>query len=205
MRVLLTQQDLPSQFRHVGQMWVRQTERDANGLSHNKDAIPAIHESIDTELPRTDSAAHSTSLNGHTVKAGSSMVTYMAKNLVPSRVLHSFMRALKRGQKINKTCHTIIMRKDDVSHSQKPQDAANWREKLRPEVLRDASRTHILEKVPCGTYRKRPQVLTAHVHLTYSFVLVHAGSHGPGLLDLRYGARQVSDRAWPNRATGEFI
>jgi glycosyltransferase involved in cell wall biosynthesis len=109
--------------------------------------------------------------NGHTVKAGDPVITYVARNLEPYRGFHSFMRTLERVQKAHKTCHAIIVGGDDASYGQKPQGAANWREKMLQEVTLDASRTHFLGKVPYDVYRKVLQVSAAHVYLTYPFVL----------------------------------
>ena len=136
-----------------------------------QDKIQVIHEGIDTELLRPDPTAHLTLPNGHTVKAGDPVVTYVARNLEPYWGFHSFMRALERVQKAHKTCHAIIVGGDDVSYGQKPHGAANWREKMLQEVTLDASRTHFLGKVPYGVYRKVLQVSAAHVYLTYPFVL----------------------------------
>lgn len=136
-----------------------------------QDKIQVIHEGIDTELLRPDPTAHLTLPNGHTVKAGDPVITYVARNLEPYRGFHSFMRALERVQKAHKTCHAIIVGGDDVSYGQKPQGAANWREKMLQEVTLDASRTHFLGKVPYDVYRKVLQVSAAHVYLTYPFVL----------------------------------
>lgn len=136
-----------------------------------QDKIQVIHEGIDTELLRPAPTAHLTLPNGHTVKAGEPVITYVARNLEPYRGFNSFMRALEQVQKAHKTCHTIIVGGDDVSYGQKPQDAANWREKMLQEVTLDASRTHFLGKVPYDVYRKVLQVSAAHVYLTYPFVL----------------------------------
>lgn len=58
-----------------------------------------------------------------------------------------------------------------MSYGQKPQGAANWREKMLQEVSLDSSRTHFLGKVPYDVYRKVLQVPAAHIYLTYPFVL----------------------------------
>lgn len=136
-----------------------------------QDKIQVIHEGIDTELLRPDPTAHLTLPNGHAVKAGDPVITYVARNLEPYRGFHSFMRALEQVQKAHKTCHAIIVGGDDVSYGQKPHDAANWREKMLQEVTLDASRTHFLGKVPYDVYRRVLQVSAAHVYLTYPFVL----------------------------------
>jgi len=136
-----------------------------------QDKIALAHEGIDTDLLRPDPGAHLTLPNGHTVKAGDPVITYVARNLEPYRGFHTFMRALEKVQKAHPRCHTIIVGGDDVSYGQKPSDAAHWREKMLREVSLDASRTHFMGKLPYDTYRKVLQVSAAHVYLTYPFVL----------------------------------
>jgi glycosyltransferase involved in cell wall biosynthesis len=133
--------------------------------------IKLAHEGIDTDLLRPDAAAQLTLPNGHTVKAGDPVITYVARNLEPYRGFHSFMRTLEKVQKAHPRCHTIIVGGDDVSYGHKPSDAPNWREKMLREVSLDASRTHFMGKVPYDVYRKVLQVSAAHVYLTYPFVL----------------------------------
>jgi glycosyltransferase involved in cell wall biosynthesis len=133
--------------------------------------IHLAHEGIDVELLQPDAAAQLTLPNGHTVKAGDPVITYVARNLEPYRGFHNFMRMLEKVQKAHPHCHTIIVGGDGVSYGQKPSDAANWREKMLSEVSLDATRTHFMGKVPYDVYRKVLQVSAAHVYLTYPFVL----------------------------------
>lgn len=109
--------------------------------------------------------------NGTTLKTGDPVITYVARNLEPYRGFHSFMRALERVQKENKHCHAVIVGGDEVSYGKRPTNAPNWREKLLAEVSLDPKRTHFLGKVPYDTYRKVLQISSAHVYLTYPFVL----------------------------------
>ena len=133
--------------------------------------IHQIHEGIDTALLGPDPQAQVKMPNGTVLQAGDPVITYVSRNLEPYRGFDSFMRALEKIQQAHPTCHAIIVGGDDVSYGQKPQGAANWREKMLQEVTLDASRTHFLGKVPYDVYRKVLQVSGAHVYLTYPFVL----------------------------------
>ena len=133
--------------------------------------IQLAHEGIDTELLQPDASAQFKLPNGHVVKAGDPVITYVARNLEPYRGFHNFMRALEKVQQAHPRCHTIIVGGDDVSYGQKPSDAPNWREKMLREVKLDASRTHFMGKLPYDQYRKVLQVSAAHIYLTYPFVL----------------------------------
>lgn len=133
--------------------------------------IELAHEGIDTDLLQPDASAQLKLPNGHVVKAGDPVITYVARNLEPYRGFHNFMRALEKVQRAHPRCHTIIVGGDDVSYGQKPSDAPNWREKMLREVKLDASRTHFMGKLPYDQYRKVLQVSAAHIYLTYPFVL----------------------------------
>lgn len=133
--------------------------------------IELAHEGIDTALLQPDANAHMTLPNGHTVKAGDPVITYVARNLEPYRGFHTFMRALEKVQRAHPGCHTLIVGGNDVSYGQQPVDAPNWREKMLREVKLDPTRTHFLGKLPYDHYRKVLQVSAAHVYLTYPFVL----------------------------------
>lgn len=133
--------------------------------------IELAHEGIDTELLKPDPAAQFTLPSGHTVRAGDPVLTYVARNLEPYRGFHIFMRMLEKVQQAHPTVHTLIVGGDDVSYGQKPSDAPNWREKMLREVKLDATRTHFLGKLPYNVYCKVLQVSSAHIYLTYPFVL----------------------------------
>ncbi|RTL27113.1 MAG: glycosyltransferase [Burkholderiales bacterium] len=133
--------------------------------------IHLAHEGIDTELLQPDPKAHLTLPSGHTVKAGDPVITYVARNLEPYRGFHHFMRMLAKVQQAHPRCHAIIVGGDEVSYGQKPSDAPNWREKMLREVQLDATRAHFMGKVPYDVYRKVLQISSAHVYLTYPFVL----------------------------------
>jgi DNA-binding CsgD family transcriptional regulator len=83
------------------------------------------------------------------------------------------MRALPEIQRRCPRAHAVIVGGDEVSYGSKPRDGRTWRETLLGEVgdRLDASRVHFLGRVPYDTYLKLLQVSSAHVYLTYPFVL----------------------------------
>lgn len=134
--------------------------------------IHLAHEGVDTTILRPDANAQIQMPNGNVLSAGDPVITYVARNLEPYRGFPSFMRALAKVQEKNKRFHTIVVGGNDVSYGSKPSDAPNWREKMLRELPElDLHRIHFLGKVPYDVYRKVLQVSTAHVYLTYPFVL----------------------------------
>jgi glycosyltransferase involved in cell wall biosynthesis len=138
--------------------------------------IVVVHEGIDTENLRPDPHAVFKTPSGELLKANDPnkpVITYVARNLEPYRGFHTFMRALPALQKEHQNAHVVIVGGDDVSYGSRPKDAKNWREKMLAEVgsQLDPTRTHFLGKVPYTDYKKVLQVSSAHVYLTYPFVL----------------------------------
>lgn len=138
------------------------------------DKIKIIHEGIDTEILRPDPQVTLSFKSGLTLKKGDPIITYVARNLEPYRGFHIFMRALPQLLKDNPQAHIIIVGGNDVSYGSKPKDEANWKTKMlkeNPIKAEDLARVHFLGKVPYPTYQQILQASSAHIYLTYPFVL----------------------------------
>jgi glycosyltransferase involved in cell wall biosynthesis len=140
------------------------------------DKIVVAHEGIDTENLGPDANAVIKTPSGEVLRANDPnkpVITYVARNLEPYRGFHTFMRALPAVQREHKNAHVVIVGGDDVSYGSRPKDAKNWREKMLAEVGHqlDPTRTHFFGKVPYADYKRVLQVSSAHVYLTYPFVL----------------------------------
>ena len=138
------------------------------------DKIHIIHEGIDTNLIQPNPKVTLQFKSGTVLKKGDPIVTYVARNLEPYRGFHRFMRSLPKVLKNNPTAHVIIVGGNDVSYGSKPVDAVNWKTKLlkeNPINSEDIKRVHFLGKVPYLDYLKILQISSAHVYLTYPFVL----------------------------------
>ncbi len=140
------------------------------------DKIVVAHEGIDTENLGPDPNAVFKTPSGEVLKANDPnkpVITYVARNLEPYRGFHTFMRALPAVQKQHKNAHVLIVGGDDVSYGSRPKDAKSWKAKMLAEVgsQLDPTRTHFLGKVPYADYKRVLQVSSAHVYLSYPFVL----------------------------------
>ena len=135
--------------------------------------IAVIHEGVDTALMIPDATATFQLPDGPLLQQGDAVITYVARNLEPYRGFHVFMRALPRLLQDNPGARVVIVGGLDVSDGSKPEGYANWRDAMLAEVgpQLDASRVHFLGKIPYLDYRSLLQVSTAHVYLTYPFVL----------------------------------
>lgn len=100
------------------------------------------------------------------------VVTFVSRNLEPYRGFHIFMRALPELLRRRPKVHVIVIGGDDVSYGKRlPQ--GTYRQRALSEVGHeiDFSRVHFCGKVPYSTFKRVLQVSSAHVYLTYPFVL----------------------------------
>lgn len=153
--------------------------------------IQVIHEGICTDLLHPNPDEQITTPSGKTIRAGDPIITYVARNLEPYRGFHVFMRALEKIQKLHRTCHALIVGGDGVSYGRRPSGAKNWKEKMLSETKINTERTHFFGKLPHPDYIRILRVSSAHVYLTYPFVLswsfLEARSVGCDLVASRTG------------------
>lgn len=136
--------------------------------------IEVIHDGIDTDRIAPDPSARVTLKRQSLVlQPGDEVVTFVSRNLEPYRGYHIFMRALPRILAERPRARAIIVGGDDVSYGQRPPKGRKWRNIFLQETRKqlDFSRIHFVGKVPYDVYRQILQVSSAHVYLTYPFVL----------------------------------
>jgi glycosyltransferase involved in cell wall biosynthesis len=125
--------------------------------------IRVIHDGIDTDAltPPEDRPYDS------------EIVTYVSRNLEPYRGFHSFMRALPEVLRARPKVQVHIVGGDRVTYGNPPIDHANWREAMLAEVgsKLDLARVHFTGQLNYNAYLKLMRQSTAHVYLTYPFVL----------------------------------
>ncbi len=138
-----------------------------------RDMITVGHEGIDTERVKPDPDAKLILPDGHELTREDEVVTYVARNLEPYRGFHIFMRALPEILRRQPKARAVIIGGDEVSYGRQPGNGRTWRQTLLAEVgaKLDLSRVHFLGRVPYGTFVNALQVSSAHVYLTYPFVL----------------------------------
>jgi glycosyltransferase involved in cell wall biosynthesis len=136
--------------------------------------IEVVHDGIDTDKIVPDASARVTlKRQGLVLRPDDEVVTFVSRNLEPYRGYHIFMRALPKILAERPRARAIIVGGDDVSYGQRPAKGRKWRNVFLQEVRErlDLSRIHLVGKVPYDVYRQILQVSSAHVYLTYPFVL----------------------------------
>lgn len=139
-----------------------------------RDRCDVVHDGIDCRRVRPDAAAQIVlKREGLRLTRADEVVTYAARNLEPYRGFHVFMRALPELLRRRPQAHVLIVGGDEVSYSPKPPGGRSWKQMLLAEVGHklDASRIHFLGHAPEADYLRLLQVSSAHVYLTYPFVL----------------------------------
>jgi len=139
-----------------------------------RDRISLVHEGVDTDLVKPDARAEVViAARNLTLRPTDEVVTYVARNLEPYRGYHIFMRALPEILRRRPNAHVLIVGDQGVSYGQAPPKGQTYRQKYLDEVAKDLdiSRVHFLGQVPYQTLVRVYQISSAHVYLTYPFVL----------------------------------
>jgi glycosyltransferase involved in cell wall biosynthesis len=135
--------------------------------------ISVIHEGVDTNVIKPDPKAGIVIKDKNlTLTAKNEVITFVSRNLEPYRGFHIFMRALPELLAQRPNAHVIIIGGDGVSYG-KTLLQGTYRQLALKEVggKIDHSRVHFIGKVPYIDYLRVLQISTAHVYLTYPFVL----------------------------------
>jgi glycosyltransferase involved in cell wall biosynthesis len=136
--------------------------------------MSVIHDGIDTAVARPDPAAVlDIPEQGLRLTTGDEVVTFAVRNLEPYRGFHIFMRALPELQRLRPKARIVVLGGDEVSYGKPPEAGGTWRDLMLRELegKLDLDRIHFLGQVPYATYLRLLQVSSAHVYLTYPFVL----------------------------------
>lgn len=138
---------------------------------HSK--IEVVHDGIDTAQVRRREHARFMLPDGQELTAADEAVTYVARNLEPYRGFHTFMRALPQLLKLRPAARVVIAGGDDVSYGARRPDGKTYRQALLAELGDSLApgRVHFVGHLPYGRYLDLLSISSAHVYLTYPFVL----------------------------------
>lgn len=133
--------------------------------------ISVLHDGIDTDLLRPDENAQFTLPSGKILKSQDEVVTYVARNFEPYRGFPTFMQAAEIILKNRPRAHIIAVGADDVSYGKRPPTGMTYRDLWTKQVALDPERMHFTGALPYSDYIKILQLSSAHIYLTYPFVL----------------------------------
>ena len=135
--------------------------------------ISVVHEGIDTNHIRRIKAPEFRLADGRTLRAGDEVVTFIARGLEPYRGFHVFMRSLPEILARRPRAQVVVVGGDNPHYGSKPREGGSWREVMLAELGErlDRSRLHFTGKVPHAALQQLLSLSSAHVYLTYPFVL----------------------------------
>lgn len=135
--------------------------------------IQVAHEGVDTDVVRPNDQAFFTLSSETTLTPSNNIITFVARNLEPYRGYHVFMRSLPDILEALPDAQVLIAGGSGTSYGRPPSDHKTWQKTFLDEVSWriDLSRVHFLGKLEYPNYIQLLQVSTAHVYLTYPFVL----------------------------------
>ena len=136
--------------------------------------ITTLHEGIDTVAiaPNPD-AWLQLDRGGQKLTAQDEIITYVARNLEPYRGFHIFMRAIPEIQRRRPNARILVVGGDDVSYGNALPSGITYRQRMLAELEGriDMNRLHFLGQLPYENYLSLLQISSAHIYLTYPFVL----------------------------------
>ena len=133
--------------------------------------IEVIHDGVDTTALVPADKPSVTFQDGLTLDGSVPVVTYVARNLEPYRGFHIFMRAAEKILARHPKVQIVAVGADGVSYGSKLPDGDTFRAKALREVTIDEKRLHFVGRIEYDVFKRLLQLSSAHIYLTYPFVL----------------------------------
>lgn len=135
--------------------------------------VSVIHEGIDTNTICPDASAQFTLPSGQVLTREDEVITFVGRNLEPYRGYHVFMRTLPEILRRRPKAQVVIVGGDGVSYGKAAPEGTTWKQIFLDEVKDqlDMSRVHFPGMLPRDQFTRMLQVSSAHIYLTYPFVL----------------------------------
>lgn len=135
---------------------------------HDKTSV--IHEGIDTDFFKPDEEVVF-EFEGKKFTRNDEVITYATRGMEPYRGFPQFMEAASIIQKRRPNAHIIIAGEDRICYGAKLPEGKTFKGIMLEKYGYDMNRLHFTGSLPYSEYVKLLQVSSAHVYLTYPFVL----------------------------------
>ncbi len=99
------------------------------------------------------------------------LVTYCSRGLEPYRGFPQFYESLPAILEERPDCHVLIVGEDRVCYSAQLPNGESYKKHMMEKVKVDEKRVHFTGPLPYGKYKQVLQASSAHVYLTWPFVL----------------------------------
>ncbi|MGO4573584.1 glycosyltransferase [Microvirga sp. 2TAF3] len=139
-----------------------------------RDRLAVIHDGIDAQNLKPDpKVGIRLGQNGPKLTRDVPVVTFVSRNIEPMRGAHIVFRSLPEMLKIDPRLQVVIIGGKGTSYSGNAPGGKTWfdvfRERINGEV--DWSRVHFVGNLPYDQFVRVLQVSSAHIYMTYPFVL----------------------------------
>lgn len=136
--------------------------------------VRVIHEGIETEVIARTPPEHMKLADGTVFDGTFPVISFANRRFEPLRGVHVFLRMLPRLFELVPNIRVLMIGADDPgTYGLPPAKGGTWLEVMRAELADklDWSRVHILPPLPHKQLHRVFSNTTAHVYLTYPFVL----------------------------------
>lgn len=136
-----------------------------------QDDIRVLHDGVDTDFCRPDNnAKFMIKEKKLQLTKNDEVITYATRGMEPYRGFPEFMRTVEKLLKKRPNAHVVIAGEDRVCYG--PQIVGTtYKEIMLKELNLDMNRVHFVGGLPFNEYVNLLQISSAHVYLTYPFVL----------------------------------
>jgi glycosyltransferase involved in cell wall biosynthesis len=139
--------------------------------------ISVVHDGIDTADLTPDDGVKLSFESGRIFTKNDKIITFVNRHIEPYRGCHTFLRALPEILSAHRDANVFIIGSEGVSYGAKPQGSKSWKQiywddEVAPKLDDQArSRVHFMGRVDYSSFKKILALSSAHVYLTYPFVL----------------------------------
>lgn len=135
------------------------------------DKIKVLHDGVDTDFCKPDKDAKFLIKEKNLeLTAQDEVITYATRGMEAYRGFPEFMRAADKLLKKRPNLHVIIGGEDRICYGPQLLNTT-YKEMMLKELDLDMERVHFVGGLPLNEYLKLLQITSAHVYLTYPFVL----------------------------------
>jgi glycosyltransferase involved in cell wall biosynthesis len=139
-----------------------------------RDRLAVIHDGIDAEnLKPNPDAWMKLGKDGPRLDRDTPVVTYVTRNIEPMRGSHIVLRSLPDILDIDPRLQVVVVGGTGTSYSGNAPGEKTWLDIFRSRIKRpvDWSRVHFVGNLPYDQFVRVLQISSAHLYLTYPFVL----------------------------------
>lgn len=137
-----------------------------------RDKLTVLHDGIDTEFFQPGASADlRLGTMGLDLASLPEVVTYVATGMEPLRGFPQFMEAVSLLQRRRPQLHAVIVGEDRTEYENTLPNGKTYKQTMLEQFPFDLSRLHFTGRLSLSDYRQVLLASSAHIYLTYPFIL----------------------------------